>query len=286
MRLIKLLTMLVLCSFLLNTCEKGDSNSLFPPNQQSMAQIFNDRYGLKIQRVPVIYNEFTDQYVSTVYIDGSLYRAYMDQNAEVNFKITQPLFPKGETRVLCILRLSDSLFMQKDLVQEYWENAQAGINALHQNFVLGYGQSEPIVSFKTDNYYLSHEDFPIQNPNENTMGHFQDFARQTNLDLEEYDIFLWMELDLEQPGGGWADWKAQLAYVNWIYENDLTINQENFDGLAYAAYQHEIGHVWGWEHDWTDPFLNIDFITIPSLFGWIDIDGDGFVEILDPFPYQ
>lgn len=275
-----------LCLFILTTCKKRADVFPFPPTPGSMAQIMNQRFQLGIRVSPVVYNEFNEHFVSSVYKEGNLYRAYMDQKGEVTFRAIEPLFPAGELRVFCVVRLSDRLLEQQEVVESLWEEAQRGINQQHRALALSLGLSEPIVRFDTDNFYLSQSEFPEEDPLKNSKDYFRDFARQRQLNLEEYDIFLWMDLDPEHPGGGWGSWEARLAKVNWIYPEDPTLSEENFRGLAYAAYHHEIGHVWGWEHEWSDPYWDLDFITEPGLFGWTDLDGDGIVEILDPDAYQ
>jgi hypothetical protein len=58
--------------------------------------------------------------------------------------------------------------------------------------------------------------------------------------------------------------------------------------IASAVYDHEVGHIWGWEHEWdrgaecSGCFL---FITPAALFGWTDTNGDGIPEILSDSPY-
>lgn len=286
MKRFKLHIPLLLGLCLLTTCKIDESFFPYPPSPESMALIFNTVFNVSIKKAPVVFNEFNGHYVSAVYKNGRLYRVYMDQEGKVTYRQTQPLYPDGTTRVLSVVRLSDDLMEKRDSVQGLWEAAQNSINQTHRNLADSLGLAEPIVQFINDNLYLTQNEFPEEDPYRDAMIGFRELAQERALNLNDYDVYLWMDLDVDHPGGGWGAWEGRIAKVNWIYENDPELTQSNFNGLGYAAYHHEIGHVWGWEHEWSDPYWTLDFITHPDLFGWTDLNGDGVVEINSPNAYE
>jgi hypothetical protein len=55
--------------------------------------------------------------------------------------------------------------------------------------------------------------------------------------------------------------------------------------IAYALFHHELGHAMGWWHSWGGGPPGTRLITNPAFFGWTDLTGDGWPEILSPTPY-
>jgi len=97
-----------------------------------------------------------------------------------------------------------------------------------------------------------------------------------------------LDLDAANPAGGFASYGGDFAYLGYYFlRSDKKVNLEltQLNGLARALYHHEVGHIWGWEHDWTGCAQSPPFITAPALFGWTDTDYDGVPEILDSTPY-
>ena len=114
------------------------------------------------------------------------------------------------------------------------------------------------------------------------------------LSIAGFDFVVSINVDPSQSEGGFAavgpipsPW---FVYMGNFGRWKATLVPSNIQAIAEAAYQHEIGHHWGWDHDWSpscdpyDPYAS-RFITAPVLFGWEDSDGDGIPEILDPTPY-
>ena len=239
----------------------------------------------KYSKCRFVFNEFNSHYVSVIYLNGTRYRIYLTNSGQILTNRITPLFPKGQQRVLCIVRLP-SLFEQNlDFFIREWESAQTAINEQHATLAQQNGLENSLVSFKNDNYYVSQNDFPAWDPNRNSIEDFKLFAANNQIDIATYDILLLLDLDINNPNGGVGSWESAFAKVGWFYE-DTDLSVERLNGIAYAAYHHEIGHVWGWEHEWTDPYDNNGgFITEPSLFGWSDINGNGVPEIIDENQY-
>lgn len=111
-------------------------------------------------------------------------------------------------------------------------------------------------------------------------------------DPYEYDILMLVDLDTQNPSGSFAiPFRRDVGFakIGWFYDYDDTIpeelNEQTLSGIAFALYHHEVGHLWGWEHDWSTSYADRRFITEPELFGWTDLDNDGVPEIIDETLY-
>ena len=111
--------------------------------------------------------------------------------------------------------------------------------------------------------------------------------RRQRIDVAGYDFLVVVNPDPSSPEGG-ASYPGS-APPWYIYLGNFStwttpLTQANLTSIANAAYHHEIGHYWGWRHDWTCMYEG-PFISEPALFGWTDTGGDGTPEIIDPTPY-
>jgi hypothetical protein len=284
---------LYIAIFLLGFSCNRDSDG-FPPSEADAIRGFKQYFDLDIDHAPLVYNDLKNLYTSTVYLDESLYRIYFyPPDGRMEALHTAPLIPGGVQKVLCVVRLSDELIQHVDSIQTLWENAQRSINLEHEFYAQVHGLLTPVVVFENHNFYLSQAEFAEHDPLKPLSSPFIMYASQHNINLREYDVLVRIDLDLKKPGGGmgyyfqYGNKTLGIAIVNWIYPDNGELSQVNFDGLAYAAYHHEIGHSWGWEHEWSglDYAWGDTLITDPALFGWTDLDGDGVVEIIDETPY-
>ncbi len=67
------------------------------------------------------------------------------------------------------------------------------------------------------------------------------------------------------------------------------------DGILGVLFDHELAHGMGWQHWWPVGDAGVSEALYSNwrhtyafpyyLFGWVDADGDGIPEILDPTPY-
>ena len=90
-------------------------------------------------------------------------------------------------------------------------------------------------------------------------------ARGFNQD--EYDIVAVLDFDANDPKGGFYD-GGNFIYVGWIFDDCRNPEDDTFckEGqgvldedatylLAATIYHHEVGHFFGWEHEW--PFRQL-----------------------------
>jgi hypothetical protein len=235
-------------------------------------------------------------WTSTAYIGTSVYRLYLGADSTVDAQIIDPLTvrPEGLLRV-AVVAIDYGNTNITDVLNTLWVMAQDSINMDHADFASRRGYANPLVTFiNTNALALSSEisgPFDPGNP-----GPFIDsaiaFLEGKGIPREDYDILMMLDLDADNPAGGFAALGGFWVYMG-CYLCSAGVLEEfslwELRNIANATYHHEMGHVWGWEHHWTSgvsiPEDTEGFITIPTLFGWEDTDGDGIPEILDPTPY-
>ncbi|HEX6251493.1 MAG TPA: hypothetical protein VFZ56_08680 [Gemmatimonadaceae bacterium] len=165
--------------------------------------------------------------------------------------------------------------------------AQAGINAQHELFATSRGYASPIVVFSFANVLLP----PGEISDPRALSSVRAALADNGLSTVGYDFVVVLNPDPDRPEGGFAAFGTAAPYFVYMGNYGLwksPLSAAAFVNVAAAAYHHEIGHHWGWRHDWTecgDPTTWAPFITAPILFGWEDTDGDRTPEILDTTPY-
>lgn len=196
------------------------------------------------------------------------------------------VFPAGTFRVLTVLvRYPETV---SDATVALLSQAQAEINAQHQAFATTKGYSAPIVRFVFENVAIFGS--AISDPR--SLGGVTNALAGVGRSTSGSDFVVVLNPDPAKSEGGFAAYSPVPPYFVYMgnygpFTHELSASQVT--NIARAAYHHEIGHHWGWRHDWTPtcgattPFA--PFITAPTLFGWEDTDGNGVPEILDSSPY-
>jgi hypothetical protein len=165
--------------------------------------------------------------------------------------------------------------------------AQAGINSQHEVFASSRGYASSIVQFSFTNVVLPAGE--ISDPR--VLTSVRAALTANGVSTTGYDFVVVFNPDPDRLEGGFAAFGT--AAPHFVYLGNYgswtsPLSAAVFANVAAAAYHHEIGHHWGWRHDWTecaDAATWSPFITPPVLFGWEDTDGDGVPEILDAAPY-
>lgn len=177
------------------------------------------------------------------------------------------------------------------------QNAQEEINEQHAQFAVDRGYASPIVQFEFTNTGVPGRELYFE---PRTLAAMRAELGDRGVNVDDYDFVVVLNPDPLKIEGGLARLSASPPYFvyvgNFNMENispwTTQLAARDFTSIAWAAYQHEIAHHWGWQHDWAPTCGNsahdayfAPFITDPALFGWEDTDGDGVPEILDPNPY-
>jgi len=262
-----------------------DETGVPDSRESQLAMELNERFGLDVKEVPLGYSRYFGDYVAPVYYNNKLFALYLDENGDIKPRITEPLKPHGLQRVLCVMILRAELEEYRDEVEQLWLQMQDSINRIHASYALTKGHEEPIVQFENSNLIVSTTEISRNPDSFEIVSEVGDYLSNQGIDRNTHDILVVMDLDPDNPAGGWGDWASRTAHLGWIYDDSRDLSEKNFFGMAYAVYHHEIGHIWGWEHNWGDDPEEV-FITNPELFGWTDYDNDGTIEIIDPKPFQ
>ncbi len=201
------------------------------------------------------------------------------------YQTIQKPIPAGTFKVLTVLATYPQTIDTNSIT--LLQNEQVKINKQHADFASSHGYSAPIVQFIFTNVQIPGSN--ISDPHSlasvrDALGKWQETK---NLNTSDFDFVVVLNINPSITEGGFSNPGSPAPYFlhmgnfgNW----QTILNATNFFQIARAAYHHEIGHYWGWEHDWISD-SPAPFITAPILFGWLDTDGDGIPEILDRCPY-
>lgn len=233
--------------------------------------IENRTYGFQIQH-----------YTSVVYFTDTVYRIYLlpDFQCWQVKRCINDKRPAGDfdVLVLCVDYGNTNI---GQIYNSIWTQAQDQVNNKIKEYSISVGLNEEIVFFNNTNILVLKDE--IGNPG--SFGDVLDYLSTINISEDDFDIFISLALDAQNPSGGYTNYGGRFIYMGHFFSstNYAEYTFEQLGMIARACYEHEMGHIWGWEHDWGE--LTNDFVFSPYLFGWHDIDEDSILEIYDPTPY-
>lgn len=257
---------------------------------------FESIFGLTVPRPALVRSEIGPpaawdyhDWIATAYLESKIYRVMRFSDGRFQAESWLISRPQGTFRVM-VVAVDHGNTTIADVLQTGWVAAQDSVNRVHASFAQAQGLQEPIVSFVNTNILAPA--VAIADPS--SAADVYAYLVSQGITDDDFDILVSLDLDAETLSGGFAYSPANFVYMGCFFcttgdFRDLT--PDNLSTIAWAIYQHEIAHLWGWEHEWTAcgpqylPELCQGFITRPELFGWTDTDGDGIPEILDPDPY-
>lgn len=193
--------------------------------------------------------------------------------------------PAGIFRVLSVILTYSQTITSSDLGN--WQAAQASINQDHITFASAHGFASPIVSFTNTTVFVD----ASQVADPRSFAGISAALQAQGVSTAGYDFVASINIDPTRAEGGFAAVNGGNGFVYMGNFGQWQAHPSTSDiiSIARAVYHHEIAHHWGWVHEWTiacsSPLGFEPLITSPMLFGWIDLDGDGIPEILDPTPY-
>ena len=279
----RLLFIFLFSVILFSSCEKEILADDRSKANRLLKKAFSERFGIEVEHLPLIYSNDWEHWTSTIYYKGTLYRLYLNKDGNVGLK-TFPdlLFPKGNQKVLVVIVKYKALDIENNIM--LWEEAQQEINDEHKTYAMSQGYDAPIVQFQNTNILVDSGEIQELRLDDITW-----VVNKQGVDVKDYDIVALVDLNAAEPSGGFGVFQSRFVKIGWFYGNIANqtdeLDRDKMKGIANAVYHHEIGHVWGWEHEWSDADNRDLFITEPVLFGWEDMDGDGIPEILDENPY-
>jgi hypothetical protein len=285
--------------------ESCQSPAPIPPgsgqvNSHNIGQFLIDdylaRWGLALSKPAYIFTKHSlfgngrNAWTSVAYVGETRHRLYVEKDGTVSANtVVLSQEPAGIQRTLTVVVDHGNTDIG-DLVDTMLVDAQDKINQDHWDHAAQLGLAEPIVGFDFVNLVVSADEFddPLQGPK--TPASVYDLLTTKGFVLGDYDLIVVMDLDPAHPAGGFAFFGGTWAYIGYFFEADpgfVSLSADVLASVASALYHHEVGHAWGWEHEWDGNNLTYKgpLIVNPRLFGWTDTDGDGVPEILDDTPY-
>lgn len=231
-------------------------------------------------------------WTSTAYLGSLRYRLYVGADGTVLPFVGEAKRPYGNYRV-AVVAIDHGNTNIASLLNNMWVDVQQQINHNYEEYSYSSGCNQPMVQFVNTNFLaLSSE---IANPRNSEE--IISFVEGKGYARGDFDIYMSLDLDPQHQAGGFATYGGNFVYMGYYYlptafadlsETSYHKKSQLF-WIAKAAYEHEGGHSFGWEHLWTitmgGQYMPDDCITDPALYGWTDTDGDGVPEIMSLTPY-
>ena len=247
---------------------------------------FASEFGLEIPKSNYFRTQTLSIWTSVAYVDMTRYRLYVLADGTIESDaVSIKTRPSGEMRAAVIL-VDYATTNFGEVLNSIWLPILESINAEHAAYAVTMGFGAPLVQFSNTVFLVPPSAITDPASRDDVIAYVetQGFMRS------DFDMFLSIDLQPGVPRGGFAFMGGEFAHMGCFFGGgcqtgspinlDATILQQ----VAFAMYQHEVGHLWGWEHGWSECSCR-PFITVPALFGWTDVDGDGVPEIIDPTPY-
>ncbi len=282
-----------------------------PSPLDKIIQAYREKLGLTLPS-PVVarFDNFTDpsdsNWISTAYIGPTLYHV----NVWDSGRVWSGTYPVGIPQAQCYCRPAGRLrllvvfvdYRNTDLSREAALGALTAAakqaNAELARCAADAGWKAPILELDVAGAYVS----PPPSPGKLvTAAQVKSLA---GIDPARFDLLVQVDLDSahsfeqtdpKKPAGG-ITFKgcngSGAREVNiWI---ELKGGPQPESILYFTLLSHELAHAFGWQHVWplgggsgsaTRDWKNENPTWPTRLFGWIDSDGDGLPEIIDPTPY-
>ncbi|HEX8090666.1 MAG TPA: hypothetical protein VF762_17535 [Blastocatellia bacterium] len=227
-------------------------------------------------------------WTSVAYVGRLRYRLHLLADGTIQPAVNEVKRPQGNFRV-AVVAIDYGNTNIAGLLTNLWVDTQKQINVNYASYAQGL---QPAVQFTNTNFLAPSSE--ISDPRDKEE--IKAFVESRGYQRDSFDIFVSLDLNAQSPAGGFTSFGGEFVYMGYFYEAssfaDLTelsdYKESRLFWIAKAVYDHECGHVFGWEHEWAMPQKNNapgDCITDPALYGWTDTDGDDIPEILDPTPY-
>jgi hypothetical protein len=263
-----------------------------PPRDASIrtaiVKAYRDNFGLDIPfpaYVKATSYKNTCSFTSVAYIGTTRYRIYLHDDGTIEANACDVKRPQGTYRV-AVVAIDHGNTNIAALLNTDWAEVQQEINDNYEAFSMSHGFTEPVLRFSNTNLLATSSQ--IANPR--NSADIISFVESNGYRQEDFDIFVALDLDAQNCRGGWANYGGNFVYMGYYFSPiafaDLNNNAANGKSQLFwigkSIYDHECGHIFGWEHEWI-PNWQLrpgDLITDPVLYGWTDTDGDGIPEIL------
>lgn len=202
--------------------------------------------------------------------------------------------PQGRIRVLVVAVDAGNTNIG-EVLETSWRAAQDSVNKELRAYFRSQRFDTPLLVFETTNLLVPADSLPttVFATTEEERLQLHSYLERHGYSETGYDVLVRWAVRAGGTGEAYAKLRYGWDYVkvgcqNCFVPNDggrLQLSDDLLHDHARLMYFHEIGHVFGWGHDWGGGLEGTRLITMPELFGWTDTDGDGVPEIIDPTPY-
>ena len=249
----------------------------------ALVAAYQHDFGKTVPEPAYYYNASSGYWTSTAYLDRQLYRLYLLQDGSVLSTQSQPTFRPDQPLSVAVVAIDYGNTNIASVLGTLWVDAQNSVNTAYAQLAKTLGFAQP-VQFTNVNFLVPSSQ--IANPTDKAT--IVNYVTSQGYSPSDFDAFVVLNLDAAHPAGG--EYAGQ-SFIPMGYPFSATsfakLDQPSLLSIAGAVYDHEFGHAFGWEHEWS-PDYAISYptpITEPTLYGWVDNDGDGISELLDATPY-
>lgn len=227
-------------------------------------------------------------WTSTAYRGSTRYRLYLLTDGTVLPFAGPAKVPYGTYRV-AVVAIDHGNTNIATLLNNLWVEVQAEMNRNYAAYAYSCGNDRPMVQFVNTNFLASN--IEIANPRSSVD--IISYVEGRGFAKEDFDVYVALDMNAQSPSGGSAEYGGDFIYMGFYYAPtafaDLSqlssYNKPILFSLGKAIYDHEFGHIFGWEHEWVGDSGGKrrpdDPITNPALYGWTDTDGNGCPEIMN-----
>lgn len=262
-------------------------------------------HSLCVPKPPVVHvtEPGVSYWTSVVFHDDAMYRVHvLDDGTTFSQSERDPLPRQGRIRVIVLGVARET----NDLAETFstrWVDAQEEVNRQLREYAQRHGLERAPIQFENVNVLLDPDelgDGTRDRRRDVVVAALDAAVERAGVARGERDVVVLLDLDPDARTGGRASTRAMVpggsdAVTVGCYWGDgptCELDTEWAGFLAGTVYQHEIAHIFGWEHEWvgapseaTPEAWHGHGWESPSLLGWTDVDGDGVIEIWDETPY-
>lgn len=261
-----------------------------------LKDIYYEKFNLILNYPAYVYEQYGEEefWVSTAYVDEHLYviryynETYYDAYESFLYS-SSGLKPCGNYTILIVVIDCQNTNVA-DLLNTLPSSIE-NVNKIYEDYSNSLGLARPFLEYQPFIAYIStsqNATYFDQLSYDQLLSYIGDM---TGYDPTDYDMWCLAVFDATYaPAGCYAQAARRFVRMNmfWLPDSE-TYDEIDPDQISpmlnFTLFRHEVYHLYGWEHYWgliRDP---TQLRVAPELFGWIDIDGDGVIEILDNDPY-
>jgi hypothetical protein len=278
-----------------------------PTVSEKFSQLYLERFGFyppnpAFTRYVRLFPTALDpsQWVSAVYYGDYVYELKLTDDGEVSQFYTYTNFdheyaicrPAGLIRMLAVIVDYGNTGVDPQIIVDDLHQSLAIANQRWADYATSIGLSQPIVQVELVTALAGAPSTPGQYLTVN-----ETLAR-TGYDPAQFDVLTEIDLDRDnlatgQYGGLGVSLTGgcRPSGPNWV-NIGMNVSSSEFPNVGASVFEHEFIHAMGWQHWWanengsTPDWTRSGPYWMPvRMFGWVDLDGDGIIEIQDPTPY-